>query len=130
MMEQWQQGSLWGGGKVFSDHEGPRGRRNYASRITGAYYAARLSIAEHLRKIGRNAGITVIRWITNEYWAPLGVWVIRESVKRAMEGKPMVFEDRKSLKDEIDHRSGITDWRNHTRHLSRLIDRRIEDFIN
>lgn len=130
MMEQWQQGSLWGGGRVITDHEGPKGRKDYASSITGAYYSARLSVAEHLHSIGRTAGAAVIRWITDEYWAPLGVWVIRESVKRAFQNKPMIFEDRESLKKGIDRISGINDWRSHTRFLSRMIDRRIDDFIS
>ncbi|MGA1873323.1 MAG: hypothetical protein ACMUHY_06595 [Thermoplasmatota archaeon] len=84
MLEQWQNDSLWGYSPVITDSEGPRGRKDYADSITGAYYAARLSVLRYLKKIGKNAGFTVLRWITGEYWAPLGVWVIRETVSSAM----------------------------------------------
>ena len=130
MLEQWKPGSLWGGGKVLFDHEGPRGRQKYASRITGAYYAARLSAMEHLHRIRRSAGVSVIRWITDDYWAPMGVWIIRETVKRALEGEPMVFSDRRSLVERIDRLSGIADWKRHSRHLSRPESRRIDDFLH
>jgi hypothetical protein len=129
MQEQWQKGSLWGEGDVVSDWEGPRGRRDYASAITGAYYAARLAVAEHLLDIRRCAGATVIRWITDEYWAPLGVWVIRESVRKALEGPPEVFSDRGSLIARIDHLSGIRRWQALSRFLSGPTDTVLESFL-
>jgi len=119
MLEQWQNDSLWGQSPVITDHEGPMGRKGYASNITGAYYAARLSIVQYLEKIERNAGFTVIRWITGDYWAPLGVWVIRETVKRAMEGPPIIFEDMNGLIDQVDLLSGMRNWKAHARYLTR-----------
>ena len=92
MLEQWQRGSLWGEGDIAYDWEGPRGRKGYASSVTGAYYAARLSVMDRLLSMGRNGGAAVIRWITDEYWAPLGVWVIRETVREAMKTKPREYE--------------------------------------
>ncbi|MBR9678571.1 MAG: hypothetical protein GOU97_04745, partial [Nanoarchaeota archaeon] len=37
--------------------------------------------------IGRQAMVLVIREISNEYWVPLGVWVVREAVKKAMNNR-------------------------------------------
>jgi len=129
MQEQWQKGSLWGEGDVVHDWEGPLGRKDYASGITGAYYAARLAIAEHLLAIRRCAGASVIRWITDEYWAPLGVWVIREAVRKALEAPPLVFNEREELVKAMDRISGIPDWRKRSKHLSRSIDLTLERFI-
>jgi hypothetical protein len=130
MLEQWQNDSLWGYSPVVSDHEGPLGRKGYASNITGAYYAARLSILNYLERIRRNAGITVIRWITGDYWAPLGVWVIRETVKHAMETEPEVFEDMGELISRVGKLSGMQNWKAHTKYLT---DRRLttlDEFID
>jgi hypothetical protein len=129
MMEQWQRGSLWGEGDAICDWEGPRGRKDYASAITGAYYAARLAVAEHLMAIRRCAGASVIRWITDEYWAPLGVWVIREAVRKALEGAPEVHADRAGLVARTDQLSGIRSWRSLSRFLTGPVDSSIEDFL-
>ncbi len=74
--------------KVLADREGYEGRTSYADNITGAYYAARLSVADHLRDLGRQAKVLVLREITDEYYAPAGVWVIREGVRLALEAGP------------------------------------------
>jgi hypothetical protein len=129
MMEQWQRGSLWGGGKTITDHEGPRGRKDYASNITGGYYAARLPVVEHMMEKGFCAGATVIRWITDEYWAPLGVWVVRETVRSSLVGPPMEFSDLRSLFEELDRSSGVSDWKVHTRFLRGNMDTTLTDFI-
>jgi len=130
MLEQWQKGSLWGSGSIAADHEGPRGRKNYASEITGAYYAARLSALEHLMSMGRCGGISIIRWITKDYWAPLGVWVIRETVKRTLEGKPLEFEEMGSLISHLDNTCGMKGWRERTRYLTGKEDTSLDRFLN
>lgn len=91
MLEQWNRGSLWGQGSVSIDYEGIKGRTNYASNITGAYYAARLSVARYLRSIGKQASVIVVRTIGSEYHSPLGVWVIRSSVREALKNRPVKF---------------------------------------
>ena len=129
MEEQWQKGSLWGEGDIIADWEGPLGRTDYASAITGAYYAARIAVAEHLLSVRRCAGATVIRWITDEYWAPLGVWVIREAVRDALSHPPDVLPDRPSLVKRIDDLSGIVRWKERSRFLSGMSDTVLEQFI-
>lgn len=129
MMEQWQRGSLWGGGTTVTDHEGPRGRKDFASNITGGYYAARLPVVEHMMAKGFCAGATVIRWITDEYWAPLGVWVVRETMRNSLKDPPKEFADLKSLTEEIDRSSGIQDWKLQSRFLRGTRDTILTDFI-
>lgn len=75
----------------YTDYEGVRGRKTYAERTAGGYYAARLAVLEHLTQQKRKAGIIALRFITEAYWAPLGVWVVREAARAAMASKPLSF---------------------------------------
>ena len=93
MMEAWTGGSLWSdGGSVLGDWEEGRPRTNYASRVTGAYYSARLGVLEYLESIGRSGACLVWRDIGPGYWAPVGVWLIRETVRDALKGKGRKFD--------------------------------------
>lgn len=89
MVERWQKHSLWADDEesVVIDSEKGMTKRNY-SPIGGAYYAARLAVLEHLKKLGRCARVICLRDISGEYWAPLGVWVIREAAHKALSEKP------------------------------------------
>lgn len=107
MVEAWQESNAW---MSAHDAEGHTGRTSYADRITGAYYAARLSVLEHLERVKRQASVFVYREITEEYWAPLGVWVIREAVKSAMERKGLVFGDIDSALRHIRRRTRDDGW--------------------
>ncbi|MFB6227637.1 MAG: DNA repair protein NreA [Halobacteriales archaeon] len=77
-------GETWMG----SAHEGYEGRTGYVEETAGAYYAARLGVLEHLADIDRQAKVLVLREVSDDYWAPVGVWQIRESVRNAFEGAP------------------------------------------
>jgi len=93
MLEAWCQGSVWGSsGNVLDDWEETEPRSEYANSITGAYYAARLAVLEHMETIGRSGACMVWRDIGPGYWAPVGVWLIRETVRDAMKRKPTVFD--------------------------------------
>jgi len=78
------QGEVW----LSSAAEGYEGRTSYVEETAGAYYAARLAVLEHLESVGRQAKCLVLREISDEYWAPVGVWQVRESVRNAFEGPP------------------------------------------
>ncbi|MBI4116428.1 hypothetical protein HY449_01650 [Candidatus Pacearchaeota archaeon] len=82
--------------KAATDFEGFFGRKEYASGTSGGYYAARLSILEYLKSINRQASVLAIRVETPSYWAGLGVWVVRESVRKAMKRK-MEFASKEDL---------------------------------
>ncbi|NCN51603.1 hypothetical protein GW931_01175 [archaeon] len=86
LFEIYYPGSSWNSGgeiKASTDSEGYNGRTNYAKNCAGGYYATRLPILEYLDSIKRQAGVLVIRLETPSYWASLGVWVVRESVRKS-----------------------------------------------
>ncbi len=82
--------------KASTDYEGFEGRKNYAFNTAGGYYAARLPILKYLDSIKRQASVVAIRIETPSYWASLGVWVVRESVKKAI-AKKIKFSSKKEL---------------------------------
>ena len=94
MNEVWAPNTLWNISldgnnqnlqpQIMTDFEFYGGRKNYASNITGAYYAARKSVCEYLYKIKKQARVLVFREVSGGYVVPLGVWVIRETVNNAM----------------------------------------------
>lgn len=87
------------------DYEGFNGRKKYAYNVTGGYYAMRLPTTEYLTKIKRQASILIFREIHPEYYAPLGVGIVRETTRRAFKNKPKHFntiEDAmKYIKEKI-----------------------------
>jgi hypothetical protein len=107
MVEAWQEEGAW---MMGHDWEPYAGRTKYVEQVAGAYYAARLSVLDHLVSIRRQASAFVYREITDEYWAPLGVWVIREAVRTAMEGKGLVFGELAAALRHVARRSRTTEW--------------------
>ena len=63
---------------VWQDYESFFPRKNYAEDVTGAYYANRLALTEYLDKIRRQCKCIVLRQISSEYYAPLGVGILRQ----------------------------------------------------
>jgi len=70
-----------------NDYEPYEGRKDYAENCTGGYYASRLSVLEHLKLIKKQASVLCLRFITEEYSVPLGVWVMQNACKNAMKTK-------------------------------------------
>jgi hypothetical protein len=100
LFELYLPGSSWNPGKEIkasTDMEDFYGRTNYATNTAGGYYATRLPILEYLEKEQKQASVLVIRIELPSYWAALGVWVVRESVKKAMENKKLEFNDMKEM---------------------------------
>jgi len=89
MIEVWGKQTLWAGDTeaIVQDREGMK-KQGY-SPISGAYYSARLAVAEYLAGIRRSARAIVLRHISGDYWAPLGTWVIREAARNAMASAPV-----------------------------------------
>ncbi|MCY0883127.1 MAG: hypothetical protein OWQ50_04860, partial [Acidianus infernus] len=90
-IEIWHPLSLWASELTISELT-----ENYwgeYSTMDGGYMAARLAVLEYLDNIKRSAGVIIIREITSEYFAPLGNWHIRETVRKAMENKIGKFQD-------------------------------------
>ncbi|HTT35580.1 MAG TPA: Nre family DNA repair protein [Thermoplasmata archaeon] len=90
-IEAWYPRTLWNPNPtsvvMIGDHEGYRGRTTYAS-IGGCYYAARLATSEALLQLGRQAGVIVLREVHPGEILPLGVWNVREHVRRAVTAPP------------------------------------------
>ncbi|MCG2717623.1 MAG: hypothetical protein L6408_02160, partial [Nanoarchaeota archaeon] len=67
-----------------TDYESYGGRKKYAFNTSGGYYAARIPVLERLNQSKRQASVLALRFITGEYSVPLGVFVVRESSRNAM----------------------------------------------
>jgi hypothetical protein len=80
-----------------TDFEPYQGRKYYSEACAGGYYTVRLAIAEHLKKIRKQASVLAIRIITGEYAAPLGVWVTREATRKSMASKPIDFSSKELM---------------------------------
>ena len=100
LVELYLPGSSWNPGnsiRASTDFEPFSGRKEYAYATAGGYYASRLPILEYLDKIKRQAGVFVLRLETPSYWAALGVWVVRESVRKALSNKKLDFTKMEEL---------------------------------
>jgi len=80
-----------------TDYEEFAGRKNYAEQCAGGYYTVRMAIAEHLMKKKRQNTVLALRFITDEYVLPLGVWVTREATRKALENKPITFASKELM---------------------------------
>ena len=65
---------------------------NHNPTIAGAYFAARLAVAEQLARRHKRAAAIVLREIHPKYVIPLGVWQIRQGVREALKKPPQKFE--------------------------------------
>lgn len=81
----------------FLPKEHYKGRSSYAKQA-GGYYASRLGILEYLHKIKKQAKIVVFREITSEYTVPVGVWAVREGIRKTMNTVPIKFTSKNELK--------------------------------
>jgi hypothetical protein len=131
LIEIWMPGSAWAPqGWMGSDREEMRGKRDY-SPLAGGYYAARLAALEHLSRIGRQAAVLAVREISEAYWAPLGVWVVREVARKAMAASPRRFGSLVEAVAEMDQRIKMpaAEWRKLSQLLAAPAQRRLGDFL-
>ncbi|MDP7458371.1 MAG: hypothetical protein QGH47_06605 [Candidatus Woesearchaeota archaeon] len=76
------------------DFELYEGRKSYVTETAGGYYTVRLAILEKLKEMKKQATAIALRFITDEYTLPMGVWVTRQAARRAMDSKPIKFSDK------------------------------------
>jgi len=74
-----------------TDYESFFGRKDYAENTAGGYYTVRLAILEKLKQIKRQASVLALRFVTEEYSVPLGVWVTREASRKSINSSPIEF---------------------------------------
>jgi len=89
---------------VWHDYESFFPRKKYAQDVTGAYYANRLALTEYLDKIKRQASCIVLRQIGTEYYAPLGVGILRQISREAFSKPALSFSTLKEALENIQSR--------------------------
>ncbi len=102
-IEAWFPGTTWNingaSAELIGDYEGYRGRTTYAE-VGGCYYSTRLAAAESLAKERKQACVLALREIHPGYTLPVGVWNVRESIRKTMKMKPQTFD---TFKDALTH---------------------------
>ena len=124
-------GSYWSPQDVtLNDWEPFEGRKTYADNITGGYYAARLAVLEHLHRRRRSAKVLIYREISPEYWAPLGVWVVRETARNAMKKQALRFSSLDEAINEITSRVHNKEWMRHSHTVMEMrVQRKLSDYF-
>ena len=89
MIESWYSNGVMGFG---SDYEDARGI-DHPPAIAGAYFAAKLGVLEYLHKKKIQAGVVILREIRPEYAIPVGVWQVREGIRKAMLQNPVIADN-------------------------------------
>jgi len=92
------------GVRFWQDYEYFHGRKKYASDVVGGYYVARLALCEYLEKIKRQSTALFMREVSPEYYAPLGVGILRETCRDAFSRKPERFDSLKEAFKKIQER--------------------------
>lgn len=102
LIEIWLPKAVWSGESswIGEDSEGYDGKKGY-SPLAGGYYAARLPVLEYLEEIKKQASVFVLREITPDYWAPLGVWVVREGMRKALQTHPKKFDSLEAAVSDL-----------------------------
>jgi hypothetical protein len=127
MQEAWHDGNKIGFG---SDSEDANGI-DHPPAIAGAYFAAKLGVAEYLAEKKLQASALVLREIRPEYAIPVGVWQIREAIRAAMQKKPYIaqnFDDAVSFASQRMSASK-TEWLSRGRLLQMLKQKSISEFF-
>jgi hypothetical protein len=106
LIEAWYPKTTWNPShdriSIMNSYEGYNGRTTYAE-IGGCYYAARLAVNEKLNAEHRQASVVILREAHPGYILPVGVWNVRENVRKALRTDPMKFN---TIKEAFNFISG------------------------
>jgi len=127
MQEAWHDENKVGFG---FDSEDARGI-DHPPAIAGAYFAAKLGVAEYLVQKKLQAAVLVLREIRPEYAVPVGVWQIREAIRAAMKKEPYIAGN---FIDGVNFASkrmsiGKSEWLSRGRLLKMLKQKSISEFF-
>ena len=127
MQEAWHDENKIGFG---FDSEDARGI-DHPPAIAGAYFAAKLGVAEYLVQEKLQAAVLVLREIRPEYAVPVGVWQIREAIRAAMKKEPYIAGN---FIDGVNFASkrmsiGKSEWLSRGRLLKMLKQKPISEFF-
>jgi len=127
MQEAWHDGNNIGFG---FDSEDARGI-DHSPAIAGAYFAAKLGVAEYLTEKKIQAAVLVLREIRPEYAVPVGVWQIREAIRAAMKKEPYIAESFDDGTRFASKRMSVSksEWLSRGRLLKMLKQKSISDFF-
>jgi DNA repair protein NreA len=135
LIEAWYPNTAWNpGGRqiaIFGDHEFFNGRKNYA-QIGGCYYAARLAVNELLMRERRQAGAVIFREAHPGYIMPVGVWNVRENVRKTLQQIPSSFESVEESLHHITRRMDIplSRWKKNSAVLKDLMEqKRLDNYV-
>ena len=81
--------------------------------------------------MGRQASVLAIREISEKYWAPLGVWVVREVARQAMGSDPMRFSTLNDALAEMARRisTPMARWRPYSKLAAGTAQASLADFL-
>ena len=130
LIEIWRPRSVWTeDGFIGGDREDARPKKGY-SPLAGGYYAARLAALEHLALVGRQAAVLAVREISETYFAPLGVWVVREVARKAMSSPPIRLGSLPEAMAEMQRRikTPASQWRKSVQLLEKPVQRSLMEF--
>ena len=127
MQEAWHDGSSIGFGNDYEDAKGI----SHPPAIAGAYFAAKLGVAEFLFKIQKQAGVLVLREIQPEYAVPVGVWQVREGIREAMKQPAFFAENMDSAIELATKKMSLSknEWIREGKMLKLIQQKTITDFF-
>ncbi|MDC8437767.1 MAG: hypothetical protein LV468_02055, partial [Candidatus Nitrosotenuis sp.] len=113
-----------------ADSEDANGIDHYPS-IAGAYFAAKLGVAEYLKQRQLQAGVLVLREIRPEYAVPVGVWQVREAVRAAMTKTPLAVDTLEQGLDAACRNMSVSkgEWLSKGTLLRMLKQKSISDYL-
>jgi len=125
--EAWHTGNGIGFGSDIEDAKGI----DHPPVTAGAFFAAKLGVAEYLIEKKCQASALVLREIRPEYAVPVGVWQIREAIRSAMKNEPYIAENFGDGVTFAAKRMSVSksEWLSKGNMLSMLRQKSISDFF-
>ena len=125
--EAWHTGNSIGFGSDIEDAKGI----DHSPVTAGAFFAAKLGVAEYLLEKKCQASALVLREIRPEYAVPVGVWQIREAIRSAMKNEPYIAENFDDGVTFAAKRMSVSksEWLSKGDMLSMLKQKSISDFF-
>ena len=125
--EAWHTGNGIGFGSDIEDAKGI----DHPPVTAGAFFAAKLGVAEYLLEKKYQASALVLREIRPEYAVPVGVWQIREAIRSAMKNEPYIAENFDDGITFAAKRMSVSksEWLSKGNMLSMLKQKSISDFF-
>jgi DNA repair protein NreA len=114
-----------------ADYERNWLRDKYADSTHGAFYSGRLAVGEYLDSIKRQSMVLIVREVTPDYFAPVGIWQLRETVRGAFQKPYETFPTLTQAFARISERLYVKNrWMNRSTMIRNMKEqRKLGDFI-